>query len=315
MKWNKGNQLFGIVLLGLGVLAATEGWLWSRHYQESRRALAALAQKKQERDWLAGQSPALSEANEQAIGRDLAHTHKTIAALRAALAGREGGVIAPPPAKAIDLFFDLAAFVEKTRALAARAQVATRPDERFGFATHAHEGPEAGLVPAVFRQRVVLQYLVEALIEARPQSVLAVQRERPLTAAQRMERNQPSSPGAPPPAAPVARGGEAEDFHEFDPALLVRKPGQMDSDAFRLEFTGRTSALRTFLNTLGSFKLPVIVRSVEVEPLAPVAAPVLPADASPPSGAPDPLVAQNSSRFAVTVEYVLPEPGPVMSMP
>jgi hypothetical protein len=193
--------------------------------------------------------------------------------------------------------------------------VATKPDERFGFATHAHEGPEAGLVPAVFRQRVVLQYIVEALIEARPQSLLAVQRERPLTAAQRMERNQPASPGAPPPGAPGARGGQAEDFLEFNPALSVRMRGQVDSDAFRLAFTGQTAALRTFLNTLAAFKLPVIVRSVEVEPLATDAAPVGPGATSPPAGAPVPLVAQNSSRFAVTVEYVLPEPGPVMSTP
>jgi hypothetical protein len=160
-----------------------------------------------------------------------------------------------------------------------------------------------------------VQYLVEALIEARPQSLLAVQRERPLTAAQRMERNQLSTTGALPPAAPAARGGQAEDFLELDPALSLRMPGRVDSDAFRLEFTGQTAALRTFLNTLAAFKLPVIVRSVEVEPVATGAAPVGPAGASGPSGAPVPLVAQNSSRFAVTVEYVLPEPGPVMPTP
>ncbi|MDI1249922.1 MAG: Amuc_1100 family pilus-like protein [Lacunisphaera sp.] len=315
MNWLKGNRLFGVVLLGLGVLAAAEGWLWFRSREQALTSLAALEQKKHERDWLVGQSPALSEANEQAIVRDLAHTRKVIGALRAALAGREGGVMASPPEKSIDLFFDLAGFVEKTRALAARVQVATKPGESFGFAAHTHEGPEAGLVPAVFRQRVVAQYLVEALIEARPQSLLAVQRERPLTAAQRTERNQPSPTGAPPFTAPVGRGGQAEDFLEFDPALSVRRPGQVDSDAFRLEFTGQTAALRTFLNTLATFRLPVIVRSVEVEPLATGAAPVGPGAASPPAGAPVPLVAQNSSRFAVTVEYVLPEPDPVMSTP
>lgn len=313
----KENRLFGVVLLGLGVLAAAEGWLWSRHYRESRRTLAALAQKRQERDWLAGQSPALSEANEQAITRDLANTQKVLAALRAALGGREGGAIAPPPAKAIDLFFDLAAFVEKARELAARAHVTTKADERFGFASHAHEGPAAELVPAVFRQGVVVQYLVEALIEARPQALLAVQRERPLTAARRVERNQPSPPGAAPLASPVAASAKGEDFLEFNPALSVRVPGQVDSDAFRLEFTGQTAALRTLLNTLATFKLPVIVRSVEVEPLATEAAPVGPGPdaASLPAGAPVPLGAQNSSRFAVIVEYVLPEPGPVRPTP
>ena len=35
--------------------------------------------------------------------------------------------------------------------------------------------------------------------------------------------------------------------------------------AFRLVFTGQTAALRTFLNQLASFQLPVLVREVEVE--------------------------------------------------
>lgn len=312
MNWLKGNHLFVVVLLGLGVLSATEGWLWSRYYQESRRALAALAETKRERDRLAAQSPALSEANEQAIVQDLANTRKTLAALHSALAGREGRAIELPPAKSIDLFFDLASFVEKSRALAVRAQVATEPDERFGFASHAHEGPEAELVAAVFRQRVVVQYLVEALLEARPRSLLSVQRERPLTAARRAERNESLPAGAGPTNAPVADGGQAEDFFEFNPTLSLRVPGEVDTEAFRLEFTGQTPALRTFLNTLAAFQLPVIVRSVEVEPLVadvPVDNPVA---ASPDPGAPVPLVTQNLSRFAVVVEYVLSVSAPVL---
>ena len=306
MNWLKRNPLLGSVLLLLVALLAAEAWLWSRGREQARRALATLEQKKQERDWLARQSPALSGENEQAIARDLAHTQQVLVALRAALQGRDDKIrAAAPPVKSIDLYFDIAAFVEKTRALATRAQVMARPDERFGFASHANEGPEADLVPAVFRQRVEGQYLVEALIESRPRALLAVQREHPLTAAQHARRNQPAQPGAATPAAPAGPSGAPADFFDFEGQMSVRVPGRVDSDAFRLEFTGQTPALRAFLNSLAAFRLPVIVRSVEVEPLTAEAPPVDPAAPPPAAGAPVPLVSQNLSRFAVVVEFVV----------
>lgn len=296
MEGFRQNSRFGVLLLLSVAALGLEGWFWARHRGQARRALVALERKVRERDGLVRQSPALSVENEQAIARDLAGTRKVLAALRAALQDGEGGTPAAPPGQAVDLFFDLAAFVEKMRVLAARARVALKPDERFGFAAHAHEGPGTGLVPAVFRQRVAAQRVLEALIEARPHSLLAVQRERPPAAAQRSGRNP-----APASAEAAATGGRSDDFFDFDPALAARVPGQVDSDAFRLEFTGRTSALREFLNTLAGGRPPVIIRSVEVEPLADETPGNEPAAAT---GAPMPLVAQNHSRFAVVVEAI-----------
>ncbi|MDB6114389.1 MAG: hypothetical protein JWQ62_1334 [Lacunisphaera sp.] len=306
MNWFKRPSLLGGVLLLLAALLGMEAWLWTRGRQTARRALAALEEKKQERDWLARQSPALSEANEQAIARDLAAMQQQLEALRSALHGKGALLAGPPPAKAVDLFFDLAGFVEKTRTLAARAQVMLQPDERFGFATHANEGPEPDLVPAVWRQRIVGQYLVETLVESRPRALLRVQRERPLTAVQRAARNQPlpASANPVPGDAPAAgTGGQPADFFEFDPQLSVRVPGEIESDAFRLEFTGQTAALRAFLNNLATFKLPLVVRSVDVQPLAAEATtPDVPSVAA---GAPVPLVSQSLSKFAVVVEFVV----------
>ena len=45
------------------------------------------------------------------------------------------------------------------------------------------QGPAAELAPAVGRQRAALQYLLETLVAAQPQALLAVQRERPLPTA------------------------------------------------------------------------------------------------------------------------------------
>ncbi len=283
-----------------------EAWLVQRDRQLATRAVAALELKMQERDWLTRLSPALSVDNEQAIAHDVAEALKVLTGLHSALQGKETEMMsAIPPAKSIDVYFDIAVFVEKTRAAAARAQVMIKPDEHFGFASHASEGPEAELVPAVFRQRIAGQYLVEALLESRPRAVLAVQREHPLTAAQLAQRNQPSAPGVSAAVAPAGLAGQPGDFFDLDGQISLRVPGRVESAAFRVEFTGQTPALRAFLNSLAAFKLPAIVRSVEVEPLAAEsrAATTLPA------GAPVPLVALNLSKFIVVVELIEPLPA------
>ncbi len=286
MNWFKRNSVLGTgLLLGVSAVAA-EGWFLQEARRQATQALAGLAQKTQERDWLARQSPALSEANEQAIEQDLAQAGQVLAALRVALQGRQGKP-PDPPLKPIDAYFDIAAFVEKTRALATRAQVTIKPDERFGFATYAHEGPVAELVTAVFRQRMVAQYLVEALLESRPRALLGVQRERPRPADQREQDV----------------GTEARDFGDFESVASFSSPGHVAGEIFRLEFTGQTPALRAFLNNLAALPQPVIVRSVAVEPLSTGESPDL-------SATPVALVAGNCSKFSVVVESVeLPRAG------
>ena len=261
------------------------------------RSLAALEEKKQERDWLARQSPALSPENEAAIATDLTSAGRLLAGLRVALQGREPTVFdAPPPAKSIDAFFELANFVEKLRTRAAQAQVVLKPDERFGFATHTNEGPAAEQLAAVHRQQLATQYLVATLLESRPLALLAVRRERPITDGSRDSRDR------------------ADDFFELDRSLSLRQPGEVESVALRLEFTGQTAALRNFLNSLATFRQPVVVRSVEVEPLAIEAGSGATAQAVT-AGSSVPLVRQSLSKFAVTVEFVLPIGNPFTSNP
>ncbi len=304
MKSRRRPLLLAAIVTWLA-LAGVGGWQWHEQRLAARRARAVLAQKSQERDWFARLAPAPSAENVETIAADLAATEKTIVALRASLAGTARQPLdAAPPGRPLDAYFDLAGYVERMRALAARAQVALKPDERFGFAAHAHEGPGEPLVPAVHRQRVVLQWLVESLLESRPRALLAVQRQQPLTAPQRAGRE----------AASVIDG---PDYFAPDPRLSLRVPGLVEGEAFRLEFTGQTAALRAFLAAVSSFKLLVVVRSIEVEPLAEAAEagpnpsaglPVVPGAAP----APVPIIRQTLSKFAVTLECVevLPEPAP-----
>lgn len=285
-----------IVALGL-VLVAAEGWQLRESRVGAARSLAALEQKKQERDWLARQSPALSPENEEVIAADLAAAGRLRVDLRQALQGKDAGLFAPPPpAKSIDAFFALANFVEKLRARAAQAQVVLRPDERFGFATHVNEGPVAEQLAIVHRQQLATHWLVETLLESRPLALLAVRRERPVADGPRDARDR------------------AEDFFELDRSLSLRQPGQVETVAFRLEFTGQTAALRNFLNSLAVFRQPVVVRSVEVEPLSALA-PTITSATTVTAGSPVPLVRPSLSKFAVTVEFVLLTDNPVTPAP
>ena len=128
MDWFKRNS-FPVVLLCLTfAVIAGEAWLVQKVQGEEKRARIALELKKQERDWLAKQSPAPSEDNRLKIETDLAGAREVEAALRSALQGKEHDWLAKPaPAKPIDAYFDLAAFVERMRTQAARAQVMISP--------------------------------------------------------------------------------------------------------------------------------------------------------------------------------------------
>lgn len=286
------NLVTLVAALSLGLLAA-EGWLLQRSRQAAARALTDLEQKKQERDSLARQSPALSPENEAALAADVAQASRLLAELRPALQGKAPSLFAPPPpAKSIDAFFDLADFIEKLRTKAGQAQVVLKPDERFGFAAHANEGPAAEQIVAVHHQRLAVQYLVETLLESRPLALLAVRRGRPAGTGPREERSR------------------ADDYFEIDPPLSLRQAGQVETEAFRLEFTGQTAALRNFLNSLAAYRQPVVIRSVEVEPLT--ATPAAPAAAA---GSSVPLVRPSLSKFAVTVEFVHLTDTPVTAAP
>jgi hypothetical protein len=315
-------------LIVLGVLGEI-GYLANRQ-RTAQAARAALTQKQQERDTMSALSPSATEDNARAIEADVAKAEKVLATLRTSLQGQSEAMqqlhAAPPPSR-MDAYFEIATFVERTRALAARAQVTLAPDERFGFATYANEGPSGDLLAPVIQQRRLMQYLVESLLEARPRSLLGVQREAPLTKVQRDARRSVAPPaGGPPPteepaAAESASESSGRDFFVPEEKLSVRVPGYVDSEAFRLEFTGQTPALRSFLNTLAALKLPLFVRNVEVTPLGDVdespAEPPPAGDgastgtAAPAGPSPIPLVARSLSKFTLVVEFaeLVPAPG------
>ncbi|MFZ5494100.1 MAG: hypothetical protein ACOZE5_02025 [Verrucomicrobiota bacterium] len=280
---NRLRQNFLFIVAGLSAAAvAGETRLLSLARERAGRALGALEQKKQERDRLARQSPVPSEESERAIAADLAAVRVRLAELRDSLQPRPPAPLAGPvPAQPMDAFFELANLVEKARAQAIATHVTLRPEERFGFTAYANAGPAPDLLAPVHRQQRAVQSVLEPLFESRPLALLGVRR-------------------APPPAALQAGRSAGEDFFTIEPGLSVRAAGLVDTEPVRLEFTGQTSTLRALLNGLAVLRHPVVVRSVEVEPLPPADGGRVVAEA----GAPVPVVRRSLSKFAVTVEFV-----------
>jgi len=274
------------------VVVAGEGWLLHRARLHASGERTALWQKKQERDSLVHQSPALSTENESAIMADLVAARRKLAEWRSVLQGADPGrPNTPLPTRPIDAFFELTELIGQLRSSAGQALVEIRPDEHFGFAMYANEGPAPDQIAAVHRQSGAIKCLMEVLLASHPQALLAVRRERPVA------------------KVVQDRQSRADDFFEIDHALSVRQTGLIESDAFQLEFTGPTGALRAFLSGLAFSHLPFVVRGVEVEPLreknfAQTTAQV------PASGASRSLVKPGISKFGVTLELARLAPSP-----
>lgn len=296
MSWLRRYPVFAPLLLALGLLVVVEvGWVGER-WRTARGARKRLDQARRELRATAAATPAPTPENAAAIATELARTREALAELRTALTplvsgGAEGSGLRAPERRP-DAYFDIAAFVEAMRARATQAGVALKPDERFGFSTYANEAPESDRLGAVFRERLVVQHLLEALIDARPRQLLGMQREQPREPSGRRET---ASAGGTRLGKPSGAG--TTDYFEIDPAVSARVPGVVATTAFRVSFVGHTVVLRTLLNKLAEFEMPLVVRAVEVAPADG------PAEVSPRSAG-VPVITPSWSRFTVTVELI-----------
>jgi hypothetical protein len=332
----KQHPIFYTALVALGGLAVGQAvFLFNQ-----RGKVAVLDQKIQQAEsrlaQLSSARPFPSPDNVAAIETDRIKAEVVRERVRAALTGRDAARIkllkATPPAESTDAYFDLQNFLEAVRTKAAKGNVEFASTNQFGFAVHASVGPEPGLIPAVYRQRQVAEYLLDTLIDAKPKQIVALQRERPLTQEQAKQLAESIANGTAQieqSAAVPGVGNDLGDFFVIDPRISSRVPNFLDTSAFRLTFIGYSESLRNLLNQLAQFDLPVVVRAVEVESLVkettqsrgnrtatPAASPfgggspfgpggqsaVLPGTA--PENKQLPLVENTLSRFVVTVEFV-----------
>jgi hypothetical protein len=348
MSFYRKNPLFAFGLAVCTLLVTGELALIYERFFAARAAGRRFTERKAELEGMAQLNPPPTREIAGAIEANLAQAQAALAAMQGELQGRgpaaERMRSARIPAARTDAYFDLATFVEKTRARAKQAEVDVRPEaSRFGFSAFANEGPVQDHIEPVFRQRQVAQYLIESLIDARPRSILAVRREHTLSKADREARAAALANGEVPAEVPADEG---PDYFTVDPRVSARVSGFIDTLPFRFVFTGQTAALRTFLNQLATFELPVLVREVEVDtatteeaatpaasdeatnppepPVAEANAPSILLSIAAPAGPPPasvaakartpaptpraptaiPIVSKPLSRFTVTVEFI-----------
>jgi hypothetical protein len=309
----KSNPAYYTLLGALGLAALAAGWGIYDRSSAAQKSAAQLTQKRNELNALQAVNPSPSEVNKAAVEADLLRTEIALGKMRQELKGvgpvAEALRNAPVPSEPTDVFFNLETFVEKMRQKAQSLKIKIKPDERFGFYTYISTGPDRDLIPQVFRQRQVGEYLLDALMDARPSEFLSLHRERPLTKAE----SAALAAGQSLPSAPTsASSSTASDFFQIDPRISARVPGFVGATAFRLTFISNTESLRILLNKLATFELPLVVRSVEVEPVVKAqantlnsifgtaATPTTPAEPAPPK----PLVEKVLSKFTVTVELI-----------
>lgn len=167
-----------------------------------------------------------------------------------------------PPTSPTNALFEIQFFVEeyRDRAVAGTGMEAEDlANEFFGFGAYSQAGPPESLLPTVHKQRVIVGHILDRLFEARPEALISVQR--------------PGEAGGER-AAPEPRGGargqgqpaSGAGGFSLNPQLSAAIPDVVSTSAYQVVFTGRSSNLRTFLNELADFEMPLIVRSVQVAP-------------------------------------------------
>lgn len=320
----KSHPFFFTSLLLIGAVTAGEAWLVFSQRSQAAKIQADIEQKQQQLESYAHQRPFPSKENLAAVEADRAQAEKTRNEIRQILRANSEVATrlasAAVPGSSTDAYFDIANYVERVRAAAAENKIGLLAENRLGFSQYASTGPERDLIAPVFQQRQYANYLLDVLIAAKPAQIISLQRERPLTPAQRQQVAEAIASGQ---SSPIQSGGEGSDFFTIDPRTSARVPGFVETSPFRLSFTGTTASLRSVLNQLARFELPVVVRSVEVEPLnktdrgggpsytqpAPSQSPFSVFGTPEGLGAPapetvKPLVEQTDSRFIVTVEFI-----------
>ncbi len=193
-------------------------------------------------------------------------------------------------------------------------------DFAWGFSRFIDQGrpPAERYIPQIFKQKEILNYIVEQLLETRPASIVAVQRETVVPRESDTEGTRRQQ-----------TGGGKDEFSIGSETARVR--GAVNTMAFRIVFTGYTVNLRNFLTNIEEFELPLVVRSVEVRPLQSGGAATTttrpartttrpanpfealmgggsaadtPAATAAEAAGQEPVVSENESEFTVVIEYL-----------
>ncbi len=282
-----------------------------------------------------GLSPAPTSENAEVSEKNVQELATALQAQIEATKGRVPTFISKkPPQTETDMLFQLEAFKEQFTKDAAEVVPLGAPegttgiklpdDFAFSFSRFLDSGtpPPAKFIPAIYEQKEILAYLLRKLYDSEPFSIESIQREVQIQDVETEKSDTASGSNARRSNAGNANGPK----DEFEVgSISARVPGAVETVAFRFVFTGYTPSLRTFLKQLEEFELPLVVRSVEVQPFQQKSTARSSssnradnpfslfdmggdADAAPNEAAREasrePVVEENLSQFTVVVEYI-----------
>lgn len=309
-----------------------------REYEQAQRQLNSLVNA-------GGQeSLALTQVNVEKIQEAVQNGKGLMAEVISGLGGQNKVLAAETaPANGRDMLFSMQGFVDELRKAASqeddiinpetgltesKAQVDLAPNMYFGFGYYMGadvQPPSDASVPALFQQRQILEYLIRSLYAARPKNqvmtLVSVEREvvsgEAISAVKDGESRTRRRAGA-------EKSNNTPEVFQINPLVSARVDGAITAMAFRIKFIGYTDALRNFLNQLGKFELPLVVRSVEVQPAAKSVATRTRREQNKPAGfdalfggssttattadgkpfvPKAPIISENLSEFTVVIEY------------
>lgn len=303
MGFFKKNLGFCIFVL-ICVLACAGGvYLTMAETDKVKKAQLSITSNQTQLNSLLYASPAPTVANVEAAEENVAQLTDALRTIREDL---QRGSRLSASTDGVNVMAGLQQFIfEYQKRVAAHTDADGQPapitiseDFAFGFEQYADEAamvddPEK--IATLDKQRQILSYLLTQLIESNPQSINSVERE-------------------------VLELEETKGF-VIDPVISARVPGAIDTMAYSLSFSGYTSSLRSLLNNLAKFDLPIVVRSIAVERPSGSETVVAPQGnnlddifgifgdsgaetEAEPQEAQKPVIEENVSSFTVIVEFI-----------
>jgi hypothetical protein len=325
MIWLKKNLSFAIAMVVLAAVLAVEIYMILGQRAATKQAESDFLSKVDEYRRLSDQAVLPHAKNVELTAEEIERQRKELELYQSSLLGNPEIIsrFSQYPTSRSNAFFEIASFVDdyRARARSAGLPAADVENSHFGFEAYATVGPADERIPGVHKEKMIMAHILDRLFEARPQSLIGVRRP-----------GEGAPTADPTPArggAPAQQGGGAG--FRLNPQLTAAIPAVANTSAYQVAFTGRASTLRTFLNELSSFDMPLIVRNVQVAPateapgrrqdqgvrrparrVAQQATSDEGSDATNVNGATEaregaeriPLVADNLSRFIVSMEFV-----------
>jgi hypothetical protein len=304
MGFLKKNLLFSIVVVFCLLVFAAGTYLALAQAGSIDQAKREIVNAKSQLDNLSNSTAAPTEANIERSQQNVAELKSVLSNIRDDL---QRGSRLTTSSDGIGVMAGIQQYIsDYQRKAEAHTNEVGEPDPielpadfAFGFEQYIDRSTpleDPALSAVLDKQRQILSYLMEKLLEADPSSIVSVKREV-------LEVSSADQKG-----------------FKISPAVSARVPGAIDTLAFSISFNAYTESLREFLNSLAKFDLPIVVRSIKVDRPSQSQTTAAPRGTNnldsifgafggsetetAPEEAQKPVISENISTFTVVVEFI-----------